>query len=47
MTNSETETRYVRAKTGETVTRTGKSIVYTGFQWRGRSNAGEKDTLRE
>lgn len=43
----ETVTRYVRAKTGETTTRTGKAIIYTGFQWRGRSNAGEKDVLRE
>ena len=32
-----TETRYVRARTGEVVTRQGKAVVYTGFQWRGRS----------
>ncbi len=24
------------AKTGETASRTGKALVYTGFQWRGR-----------
>ncbi len=45
----QTETRYVRAKTGDVFTRQGKSIVYTGFQWRGRSFAGapDKDPLRE
>jgi quinohemoprotein amine dehydrogenase len=43
-----TETRYTRVKTGETTTRQGKALVYTGFQWRGRSseNAGQ-DTWRE
>lgn len=45
----QTETRYVRVKTGEVVTRQGKAFVYTGFQWRGRSVAGsnDKDGLRE
>src|SRR5262249_45040742 len=45
----QTETRYVRAKTGEAVTRQGRSFVYTGFQWRGRSRAGsnDKDVFRE
>jgi quinohemoprotein amine dehydrogenase len=38
-----TETRYVRAKTGEAVTRQGKAIVYTGFQWRGRSFEGSSE----
>src|ERR1700733_457718 len=38
-----TETRYVRAKTGDVVTRQGKAVVYTGFQWRGRSFAGSND----
>ena len=40
---------YRIARTGETVTRTGRSIVYTGFQWRGRSTQGTDDTtaLRE
>ena len=44
-----TETRYARAKTGEVIARQGKAIVYTGFQWRGRSSpvSNEKDTLRE
>jgi len=41
-----TETRYVRARSGETFNRSGKAIVYTGFQWRGRSTAG-KETMRE
>src|SRR5882762_7246339 len=31
-----TATRYTVARTGETVTRAGKTLVYTGFQWRGR-----------
>ncbi len=38
-----TETRYVRAKTGDVATRQGKAVVYTGFQWRGRSFAGSSD----
>lgn len=39
---------YRNARTGETVTRAGRSIVYTGFQWRGRSTQGSDDTsLRE
>jgi quinohemoprotein amine dehydrogenase len=45
----QTETRYVRSKTGDAFTRQGKAIVYTGFQWRGRSDAGspDKDAMRE
>jgi quinohemoprotein amine dehydrogenase len=39
----QTETRYVQVKSGETITRQGKSLVYTGFQWRGRSNEGSTD----
>jgi quinohemoprotein amine dehydrogenase len=31
-----TETRYTIARTGETVTRQGRAVVYAGFQWRGR-----------
>src|SRR5947207_2566514 len=31
-----TETRYTLARTGETVSRSGKALVYTGYQWRGR-----------
>jgi quinohemoprotein amine dehydrogenase len=45
----QTETRYVQVKTGETIRRQGKSIVYTGYQWRGRSSEGGSDqnTMRE
>ena len=32
-----TEITYTVAGTGEHVKRTGKAIVYTGFQWRGRN----------
>jgi quinohemoprotein amine dehydrogenase len=43
-----TETKYVSAKTGETLTRQGRAILYTGFQWRGRSFEGtNKDGWRE
>ena len=35
-----TETTFVYARTGESVKRTGRAIVYTGFQWRGRSQQG-------
>lgn len=43
-----TETRYVSARTGETLTREGKAILYTGFQWRGRSFEGaSKEGWRE
>jgi quinohemoprotein amine dehydrogenase len=31
-----TQTRYTIAHTGQSVSRTGKGLVYTGFQWRGR-----------
>jgi len=45
----QTETRVIQVKTGETVMRQGKSILYTGFQWRGRSHEGSNDqaTMRE
>ena len=33
-----TEVRYTVARTGETVSHTGKALVYTGFQWRGRAD---------
>jgi quinohemoprotein amine dehydrogenase len=39
----QTDTRYVFARTGENVRRTGKSLVYTGFQWRGRSYVGNQE----
>ena len=44
-----TTTSYRVARTGEMVSRTGRSIVYTGHQWRGRSTVGTSaDTaLRE
>jgi quinohemoprotein amine dehydrogenase len=38
-----TEIKYTVARTGETVTRTGKALVYTGYQWRGRSSASGSD----
>lgn len=40
---------YRVSRTGETVSRTGRSIVYTGHQWRGRSTAGanQDSALRE
>ncbi len=40
---------YRVARTGETVTRTGRALVYTGFQWRGLSRQGGNDAtaLRE
>src|SRR5262245_36688540 len=38
-----TETRYTIARTGQTVSRSGKALVYTGYQWRGRG-AGAGDT---
>ena len=37
-----TETTYRVARTGEKVTRTGRAIVYTGFQWRGRSSTAAR-----
>jgi quinohemoprotein amine dehydrogenase len=42
-----TTTTYRAARTGETVSRTGRAIVYTGYQWRGRSTAQADDSLRE
>ena len=41
-----TTTSYRVARTGETVSRTGRAIVYTGFQWRGRSTDGQPTTVR-
>jgi quinohemoprotein amine dehydrogenase len=35
-----TDVRYTIARTGETVSRTAKALVYTGYQWRGRGSAG-------
>ena len=45
-----TETRYVRAKTGQTVTRSGKALVYTGYPmaWASfRAADPDKDGMRE
>jgi quinohemoprotein amine dehydrogenase len=44
-----TEASYVYARDGRRVDRAGQAIVYTGFQWRGRSFEGANDTdgLRE
>lgn len=42
-----TTASYVYAETGERVTRTGSALVYTGYQWRGRSNPGAPSELRE
>jgi quinohemoprotein amine dehydrogenase len=39
-----TETRCVRARTGEVLSRRGRALVYTGFQWRGRSFEGNNTT---
>jgi quinohemoprotein amine dehydrogenase len=33
-----TEIHYTFTRSGQTVSRKGKSVVYTGFQWRGRSS---------
>lgn len=43
-----TEMRYTIARTGETASRTGRALVYTGFQWRGRSGTpGTANAWRE
>jgi quinohemoprotein amine dehydrogenase len=39
------DTHYVLARTGESVTRAGKAIVYTGFQWRGRTGVPGSDNV--
>ena len=42
------DTHYIIARTGEAVTRAGKAIVYTGFQWRGRGGLpGSNNVWRE
>jgi quinohemoprotein amine dehydrogenase len=38
------ETRYTVARTGETISRSGKGLVYTGFQWRGRGSVPGADS---
>jgi len=44
-----TEASYVYARGGRSVKRSGRVMIYTGFQWRGRSTIGsdEKTTIRE
>lgn len=44
-----TEITYSYARTGEQVKRAGRVLVYTGYQWRGRSTVGASDetALRE
>ncbi len=42
-----TTASYVYAESGERVERSGEVAVYTGYQWRGRSNPGAADELRE
>jgi len=42
-----TQTEYVFAETGESMRRAGEAMVYTGYQWRGRSNPGSDSELRE
>jgi quinohemoprotein amine dehydrogenase len=44
----ETEAEYTYAESGRTVRRTGRGLVYTGHQWRGRSTAADgSDERRE
>ena len=38
-----TTERLAYARTGQTVERSGKALVYTGYQWRGRSRTGDSD----
>ena len=40
-----TETRVTFARTGESVTRKGRAVVYTGFQWRGRGTAAAAEDV--
>ena len=44
-----TETTFTYARTGEQVSRTGRTTIFTGYQWRGRNTVGGADTtaLRE
>ena len=43
----QTQIDYAYARTGESVTRVGNVVVYTGFQWRGRSTTSSGEALRE
>jgi quinohemoprotein amine dehydrogenase len=42
-----TDVKYTVARTGEASTRTGKAVVYTGYQWRGRGAVGTDSPWRE
>lgn len=42
-----TSASYVYAETGERVEHAGEALVYTGYQWRGRSSAGAEAELRQ
>lgn len=42
-----TDVKYTIARSGETVARSGKALVYTGYQWRSRSAAGTSAPWRE
>ncbi len=44
-----TEITYTYARSGEQVKRSGRALIYTGYQWRGRSTVGGDDetALRE
>jgi quinohemoprotein amine dehydrogenase len=42
-----TSASYVYAESGERIDRSGRGLVYTGYQWRGRSNPDAPDELRE
>ena len=42
-----TRATYVYPESGERVTRSGDALVYTGYQWRGRSEPGGDNELRE
>jgi quinohemoprotein amine dehydrogenase len=42
-----TEARYAFARSGDTVVRKGRGVVYAGFQWRGRSAVSETEAWRE
>jgi quinohemoprotein amine dehydrogenase len=42
-----TDVKYTVARTGEAFSRTGKAVVYTGYQWRGRGAVGTDSPWRE
>jgi quinohemoprotein amine dehydrogenase len=40
-----TDTHYTVARTGEAVSRSGKALVYTGYQWRGRGDTAWREVM--